>query len=1105
MPDAEVNTPHMSELDRFFSLSLQLLLIARLDDGRIVRCNSAWKARLGWDPNELIGASFFDLIHPDDVEETAAEAARLHQGEMTSYFVNRYRARDGSWRRLAWSAVAASDTKLIYAIGHDVTEQAQIETALRHSERRYRSLTEVSPVGVFHTAPDGHLDYVNERWTEITGLERRSAMGDGWLYPVHPEDRGRIASQWRQSVDQALPFEAEYRLIGADQQQVWVLAQARPDLHASGRLEGFIGTLTDISQQKQTEAALRTGERRLREAERIGGVGSWEFDLKGERLHWSEQLYRIFERDRQRFQPSYQAFLDAVDPEDRDLVEQAYRTSVDNRRPVAIEHRIRVADGHVKWVKQRGETQYADDGMPLRSIGTTQDITDQKHDRIMLAIQARRDEALLELPRLAERLDERAMLSQALTLTEDLTESWIGFAHFVNPDQETIELVAWSKRTLHAGCSATFDNHYPLAQAGIWADALRQRRSVIINDYAARTGGRGLPEGHIGLSRVLVVPVIDDGRVTMLFGVGNKDGEYDRVDLDSAQLLANEAWRLAQRTRAMAQLTLADRVLAETQQGVAITDAEAKLVRVNAAFERITGYRAAEVLGQNPRILQSGRHDATFFRAMWSSLEQHGNWRGEIWNRRKDGAVYPEWLNISAVRDANGQVSHYVAVFSDLSEHKQTQEQIEFLARHDALTGLANRALFGERLEHALSRAEQNGQLAVLHVDIDRFKQINDTLGHDNGDQLLLEVTARMTAELMPSDTLARLGGDEFALLMEQRADTRPVAALARRLLASISEPITLAERELVVTASIGISLYPHDGDNIDLLSRHASQALGAAKQRGRNNFQFFDRQLTEGALERLITEHALRGAVTRNELRLVYQPLVRLSDGQLDAVEALVRWQHPELGLVPPDQFIGLAEEIGVIREIGSWVLINACQQLAAWDRDGFPVPRLAVNLSADQLNEPGLVETLSTATDAAGLAASRLELEVTESMLMRSPEHARNVLEELKRLGAKISIDDFGTGYSSLAVLRLLPLDQLKIDKGFVADINNDSNDEAIVRTIIAMAKTLGLETVAEGIETADQLEYLRRQQVDLGQGYLFAEPLAADALIERWRSRG
>lgn len=857
-------------------------------------------------------------------------------------------------------------------------------------------------------------------------------------------------------------------------------------------------------QQSESTAAVSRSEQLLREAERVAGLGSWELDLVSMRLFWSEQIYRLLRLDPEQIEPDYDTFLALLHPDERESVDLAFRRAVEQGSTYSIEHRLLLADGTVLWVQERAEIQYAEDGTPLRALGTAQDITEHKQARLTLALKARRDEALLQLPRAAESLDEPAMLQHALALTEDLTGSTIGFAHFVNPDQVSVELAAWSVRTLEAGCVVEHDKHYPLPSAGLWADALRRRTQVIIDGYPARDVRKGLPAGHIALRRALIVPVVDGERVTMLFGVGNKACGYDQTDVDSVQLLANETWRLAQKVRVLAQLTLADQVLAETRQGVAITDANGNLVRVNAAFTRITGYSAREVLGKNPRLLQSGRHDAAFYREMWSAVVRDGSWRGEIWNRRKSGEVYPQWLSVSQVRDASGRVGHYVGLFSDLSESKQAQEEIDFLSHHDALTGLANRRLFNERLEHALTRVERKGRLAVLNLDLDRFKQVNDTLGHADGDRLLVEVRRRVAAELLPSDTLARLGSDEFALLLEERAEAPRVAALARVLLTRIAEPLQLGDRELVVTACIGISLYPDDGLDADSLARHASHALGAAKRQSRNSFQFFDRSLTEGALERLITEQALRGAIARNELLLVYQPQVRLADEALVAVEALVRWQHPELGLVPPDQFIPLAEEIGLISGIGAWVLDTACAQVAVWEQEGLIVPRLAVNLSARQLDEIALADTVATTLRAHRIEAVRLELEVTESMLMREPEAARELLSELKSLGARISIDDFGTGYSSLAMLRLLPLDQLKIDRSFVRDIGRDADDEAIVRTIIAMARTLGLETVAEGVENAEQHRFLTQEQVDLGQGYRFAKPLTAEQLRADWAGR-
>ncbi len=567
------------------------------------------------------------------------------------------------------------------------------------------------------------------------------------------------------------------------------------------------------------------------------------------------------------------------------------------------------------------------------------------------------------------------------------------------------------------------------------------------------------------------------------------------------RVLVDKQLRMAHRT-AEEKLRLADRAFQNTAEGITVTDASGNIVSINPAFEAITGYSHEEVLGQNPRVLKSGHHPDSFYKEMWDTLLSTGHWRGEIWNRRKNGDAYPEWLTISAVKDGNDETTHYVGVFTDISQIKEAQDQINFLAHHDALTRLPNRALFRERFDHALMHARrENASIALLFLDLDRFKTVNDTLGHPVGDQVLLEVSKRMNQIVRASDTLARLGGDEFVLLLEEQTDAQHAAVVARKLLDLFSRPMIIGEHELVVTASIGITLYPNDGEDSDKLIRHADRAMYDAKQQGRNTYRFFTQALTEGALERLMMENHLRHAVTRNELILHYQPIVNLETRQLQGIEALVRWQHPEQGLIAPGLFIELAEEIGIIGEIGQWVLRAACTQLARWDRDGFKVPRISVNLSVQQIDREGLITMVSEELNSSGLSPERLELEVTESMLIRNPELSRTVLSELRTIGVKFAIDDFGTGYSSLAYLKLLPLDHLKIDQSFVRDIGKDANDEAIVRAIIAMSKSLGLESVAEGVEEAHQARFLQQAGSNLAQGYLYSRPLPADEIFSNW----
>ena len=556
---------------------------------------------------------------------------------------------------------------------------------------------------------------------------------------------------------------------------------------------------------------------------------------------------------------------------------------------------------------------------------------------------------------------------------------------------------------------------------------------------------------------------------------------------------------------AQEQLRLAERAFQNTAEGITVTDSDGKILSVNPAFEQITGYSRDETLGQNPRILKSGHHDEAFYKGMWHTLVEVGHWRGEIWNRRKNGDVYPEWLTISAVKDAEGETTHYVGVFTDISHIKEAQNQINFLAHHDALTQLPNRALFHERFSHALMHAKREEvSLALLFIDLDRFKTVNDTLGHPVGDQVLLEVSRRMSQVIRASDTLARLSGDEFVLLLEEETSAQHVGVVANKLMQLFSQAMHIGEHELVVTASIGICLYPNDGDDPDVLIRHADRAMYEAKQQGRNTYRFFTKALSEGAFERLMMENHLRHALKRGELTLHYQPQVDLETLQLQGVEALVRWQHPEQGMIPPGLFIPLAEEIGIIGDIGAWVLHTACQQISAWDREGFIVPRIAVNLSVQQINREGLIQLVTDELGNSDLLPERLELEVTESMLMRDPDLSRAILSELKGLGVKFAIDDFGTGYSSLAYLKLLPLDRLKIDQSFVQDIGRDDNDEAIVKAIIALSENLGLEAVAEGVEEEGQAQFLKSEGGRSAQGYLFSRPLPADQLCEAWRKK-
>ncbi|WP_433784742.1 phosphodiesterase DibA [Pseudomonas frederiksbergensis] len=535
-----------------------------------------------------------------------------------------------------------------------------------------------------------------------------------------------------------------------------------------------------------------------------------------------------------------------------------------------------------------------------------------------------------------------------------------------------------------------------------------------------------------------------------------------------------------------------------TREGVLVTNSNGLIVHVNRAFMEITGYQCEEVLGQRPSMFKSGHHPPGFYQTMFATLESLGEWSGEIWNRRKSGEIYPQWQTIRLVHDDQGRLSQYVAVFSDISAIKNSEHELTHLAHHDPLTNLPNRLLFTDRAGQAVASAQAHKRgCALLMIDLDHFKLINDSLGHSVGDQLLKGVAERLNTLFGPGITLARLSGDEFALLAENCPQPGHAAALAQRVIDSLKERFQIDRHSLFINASVGISLFPSDALSAEQLLRNADSALFKAKSAGRDGYALYTEELTAHAQQRVEIAFELRRALEQQELRVYYQPVHDLKTSRLIGVEALVRWEHPQRGLVSPAEFIPIAERTGLIAEIDAWVMRQACRQMCQWQAAGVELSFVAVNVSSRLFARRELYQQVAQVLHETGLDPVYLELEVTESAVMEDPEVALEQMHRLRELGVRLAIDDFGTGYSSLLRLKRLPVQKLKIDQGFVAGLPGDEDDAAIARVIVALAQSMGMQVHAEGIEQVEQAAFLLEHDCDLGQGYWFGRPVPAASL--------
>ncbi len=828
-------------------------------------------------------------------------------------------------------------------------------------------------------------------------------------------------------------------------------------------IHGFNHLLHQLAQRQQR---LYEKSERFDEAQTISLTGSWALTMPGPQLESSNEMYRLLGLEPQSRPLLLQDLNEAVHPDDKAMVERAFQETLANRVPYNVVHRILTATGQLKWLRSRVAPEFDAAGNLIRAIGTAQDISEQK--RVADALeQARR-----QMDSIIRNIPAMVFLKRADDLRFEL----------LNHAGE--ELLGHPASTL---LGKNDHDLFPREQAEAF---MTRDREVLAGHEVIDIPAERITTAS-GEERVLYTRKValhdNHGQPTHLLG----------ISLD-----------ITERKRTEAELRIAA-IAFESQEGMLITDVHGLIQRVNRAFTKITGYTAAEVLGKTPAMLRSGRYDDAFYQTMWQTISATGGWQGEVWDRHKDGHVYPCWLSISVVRNEEGEITHYVGTQHDISDRKQSEERINQLAYFDQLTGLPNRALLLDRLKQSLATSVRNQQHgALLFIDLDKFKVLNDTQGHDQGDLLLKQVAQRLTHCVRAGDTVARLGGDEFVIMLTNLSNQLRKAAtqteiVGQKILAELRLPYVLGETDFYSTASVGATLYGNRPLTVDNLLKQADLAMYKAKSAGRNALCFFDPTMEIEALARAAMESDLRRAINEHQFQLHYQ--AQMSSGMLSGSEVLVRWQHPSRGLVPPVEFIPLAEETGLILPLGEWILETACQQLAEWaGQPGFSHLTLAVNISAPQFHNPEFTNQVRDILARTGAPPGLLKLELTESLLVDDLENVSAKMKTLRDIGIQFSLDDFGTGYSSLHYLKHLPLNQLKIDRSFVRDILEDPNDAAIARTIVSLAQNLGLTVIAEGVENQQQIEFLTRLDCHNYQGYFFSKPLPTAQFEDYVRSR-
>ena len=1050
---------------------------------------------------------FLRLIHPADM--TSVVAARRDALQQNKTYVLEYRIVDaqGGVKWVMESGQTGFDTRgraaYIDGVLFDITERKHAEDLLVESDKRYRTFVESTESIVVYLSPEGGILEFNPAAEMLYGKARDEVLGKNYFKLFLPEEVHEAVAEDMRKVLAGTPTRGfENEVIAHDGSRRVIAWYVKRTLGIDGELSGIVASGHDITERKIAEEALLESKKMLKLV----------LDSIPVRVSWKDrnQFYlgcnSLFANDVGLNSPE-----EIIGRNDFDIggsewaeMHQAEDLEVMASGASILKHEARhVAPGGKSVWSSTNKVPLTDiKNNIIGMLSTYEDITDRRRAEQQASARNLRLKRLSELS-MTLTGDPADVFRNATRMIGELLGVRVVCLSMLHGDEMYFaSLCVDGKVKVNAGT-------HPLSTTPCASVAVSKGVCIFENVIEKFPGAEFLQEydaySYCGF------PALDNegnvAAVTCL--IDDKPREYSEEDLGLlrifGQRIAMEIERqrhLDAQVQAKEQMKKLSSAIEQTADIVLITDKAGLIEYVNPAFETVTGYSLGEVRGKSSNLIRSRKHDEKFYKYLWDTILKGEVFRDVIINRKKNGELYYEEKTITPLKDEQGGITHFISTGKDITERMQAQERIYHLAYHDILTQLPNRGLFVDRLNHALARNRNPDKfLAVLFMDLDRFKIINDTLGHDIGDRLLKQFSERMVKSLREGDTVARLAGDEFVILLEEITDTEDIAPICRKILDSLASPFQIDGKELFVTGSIGVSISPDDGVDATTLIRNADIAMYRAKELGRNNYQFYSEDMSVKAFERLNLETNLRHALKREEFVLYYQPQVSAATGRIIGAEALLRWRHPEYGLLLPEKFISLLEETGLIIPVGEWVLQSALCQARTWQRMGFSPIRVSVNISSRQFGSACLKKVVMDLMREIDLGSEWVGLEITESLLMNNELHTLETLRGLSEAGIQLSIDDFGTGYSSLSYLKRLPIDTLKIDGSFVRDVISNVDDAAIVQAIIAMAETLKLDVIAEGVETQAQLDFVRSSCTSI-QGYLFSRPLPVDDITELLR---